>query len=38
MDNDPMLEPVAWMYERNGVRVFKDERAPAYTSPMMGFD
>lgn len=30
-------EVVAWMYERNGVKVFKEVRAANYTSPAMGF-
>ena len=30
-------EPVAWMYERAGVRVCMEERRPNYTFPAMGF-
>ena len=30
-------EPVAWMYERSGVRVFHEKRQIDYTKPALGF-
>jgi len=36
-DHQSAGEPVAWMYERNGVRVLHEKHKPDYVTPAMGY-